>query len=294
MSSFFPLNANDDGRATTWSWGSFESALMSSSLMPSLRYSSCGAPLTFTNGSTAIDWPLRPAKAGVPCGRDSTKSPAAASRVAASPAPAARRDVRRPVARTRCDGAARASTNSAAVAKRSAGVLARGRRDRPRDPEITHHGMAGFEEDVLRLDVAMHDIMAVGVAQGVRHLPGDLQGVPKRQLFLMREPVSQRFALDVGHDVEEESLRLPGVVERQDVGMVEPSRGVYLAEKPLRAERCGQLGLQDLNGDLAVVLPVLSEVDRRHPPAAELALDRVAVGEGGLQTSEQVGQGGSR
>src|SRR2546425_8192828 len=70
MSSFFPLNANDDGRATTWSWGSFESALMSSSLMPSLRYSSCGAPLTFTNGSTAIDWPLRPAKAGVPCGRD--------------------------------------------------------------------------------------------------------------------------------------------------------------------------------------------------------------------------------
>src|SRR5881409_3737783 len=34
------------GRATTWSWGSFESALMSSSLMPSLRYSSCGAPLT--------------------------------------------------------------------------------------------------------------------------------------------------------------------------------------------------------------------------------------------------------
>src|SRR5438094_343921 len=33
---------------------------MSSSLTPSLRYSSCGAPLTFTNGSTAIDWPYRP------------------------------------------------------------------------------------------------------------------------------------------------------------------------------------------------------------------------------------------
>src|SRR5438552_14395719 len=130
MSSFFPLNANDDGRATTWSWGSFESALMSSSLMPSLRYSSCGAPLTFTNGSTAIDWPVPPAKAGVPCDRDSTRSPAAAaSRVAASPAPAARRDVRRPVSRTRCAGAARATTNPAAVAERSAGGLG----ERPHD-----------------------------------------------------------------------------------------------------------------------------------------------------------------
>src|SRR5439155_11133398 len=94
--------------------------------------------------------------------------------------------------------------------------------------------------------------------------------------------------------VEAESLRLPGVVERQDVGMVEPSRGVDLAEKPLRAERGRQLGLEDLNGDLAVVLPVLSEVDGCHPTTAELALDGVAVGEGGLETSEQVGQGGSR
>jgi len=53
--------------------------------------------------------------------------------------------------------------------------------------------------------------------------------------------------------------------------------------KPLRAERRGELGLQHLDSDPAMMLEVLSEIDRRHPPATELALDRVAVGEGGLQ-----------
>jgi len=66
-----------------------------------------------------------------------------------------------------------------------------------------------------------------------------------------------------------------------------------LLEKPLRAERRGELRLQHLDGDFAMVLQVLGEVDRRHPPAAELALDCVAVGEGGLQTIEQIGQVGA-
>src|SRR6059058_3189605 len=48
-------------------------------------------------------------------------------RRAVRPAPAASRDVRRPVSRTRGAGAARAPANSAAVAKRSAGVLASAR-----------------------------------------------------------------------------------------------------------------------------------------------------------------------
>src|SRR2546422_6083772 len=52
---------------------------------------------------------------------------------------------------------------------------------RSRDPEIAHHGMAGFEEDVLRLDVAMHDIMAVRVAQGVRNLARDLHRLGDRK-----------------------------------------------------------------------------------------------------------------
>ncbi len=78
------------------------------------------------------------------------------------------------------------------------------------------------------------------------------------------------------------------------MGVGEPGRGLDLAQEPLGAEGRRELGAQHLDGDGAVMLQVLGEVDRRHPAPTELALDRVAVGEGGLQTSEQVGQGGSR
>jgi hypothetical protein len=43
----------------------------------------------------------------------------------------------------------------------------------------------------------------------------------------------------------------------------------------------GQLGPQDSQRNLAVVLQILGEIDGSHATCAELALDGVAVGEGG-------------
>ena len=74
----------------------------------------------------------------------------------------------------------------------------------------------------------------------------------------------------------------------------ETSGDLDLAEKPLRPESGRELGFQDLDGDFAMVLPVLGEVDRRHPAAAEFALDRVPVGECSLQTGDQIGQAATR
>src|SRR5213592_4356442 len=56
MSSFLPLNANEDVRALTCKPVIFESAVINSSLTPSLRYSSPFSALIFTNGNTAIDF----------------------------------------------------------------------------------------------------------------------------------------------------------------------------------------------------------------------------------------------
>ena len=50
-------------------------------------------------------------------------------------------------------------------------------RDRPRDPEIRNHRVPRLEQDVLRLDVPVHHVVAVGVAQGVGYFPRDLDGV---------------------------------------------------------------------------------------------------------------------
>ena len=56
-----------------------------------------------------------------------------------------------------------------------------------------------------------------------------------------------------------------------------------LGEEALGAEHGGELGPQDLEGDLAVVLAVVGEVDGGHAAAAELAFDGVAVAEGVAQ-----------
>src|SRR2546421_10551472 len=54
-SSVLPLKAKQDVRPGTRSPGTLASALISSSVIPSLKYSSFLSALMFTNGSTATD-----------------------------------------------------------------------------------------------------------------------------------------------------------------------------------------------------------------------------------------------
>src|SRR5687767_13529275 len=56
MSSFLPLNANEDVRDATRSPCTFDSALMISSAIPSAKYSFSASALMFANGSTATDF----------------------------------------------------------------------------------------------------------------------------------------------------------------------------------------------------------------------------------------------
>jgi hypothetical protein len=46
--------------------------------------------------------------------------------------------------------------------------------DRPRDPEIRHHRVSVGEEDVLGLDVAMHDPARMGIGKRTGDLPADV------------------------------------------------------------------------------------------------------------------------
>ena len=71
--------------------------------------------------------------------------------------------------------------------------------------------------------------------------------------------------------------------------MLEPRGELDLPEKALGAERRGQLGMQHLERDRPVVALVTGEVDRRHPAAAELPLEDVAVGERGGELGDGFG-----
>ena len=85
----------------------------------------------------------------------------------------------------------------------------------------------------------------------------------------------QRFPLDVWHHVVDECRSvacrdLAGIVERDDVGMVEAGRDLDLAEEALRAERW-ELRLEDLDRHAPVMLEVLRQINGGHAAAAHFA-----------------------
>ena len=76
--------------------------------------------------------------------------------------------------------------------------------------------------------------------------------------------------------------------------MLEPGGDADLAGEAVRAEGRGELGAEHLDGDLAVVLEVVGQVDGGHPALSEFALDPVSRAEGTLKLVAQVAGRGSR
>src|SRR5262249_35151778 len=72
----------------------------------------------------------------------------------------------------------------------------------------------------------------------------------------------------------------------QNVWVVELSDGVDLGQEALGAQDSGQVRPEDLDGDAAVMLEIVGEIDSCHPTATDVPLDRVAPGKGGLQGGE--------
>ena len=69
-------------------------------------------------------------------------------------------------------------------------LVAAGRAHRPRNPEVGDDRVAAGQHDVLRLDVAVHNVVAVRIRQRVGDLARDLEGVIERQLRLPLQPLA--------------------------------------------------------------------------------------------------------
>src|SRR4029450_2277142 len=72
--------------------------------------------------------------------------------------------------------------------------------------------------------------------------------------------------------------------------MLQPGRESDLPLEPLGAQRVGELRVKHLERDWAIVAEVVGEVPRGHPPAAQLAVDEVAVSQCGSEPGQQVCQ----
>lgn len=97
-----------------------------------------------------------------------------------------------------------------------------------------------------------------------------------------------------GSHVIEERIRFAGIVEWQDVRMLQSGCDFDLVEEPLAAQDGGQLGTQDLYRDLAVVFEIVSQVDHRHPALAYVGFELVAIGQGRGETLRDLRSGVQR
>ncbi len=57
------------------------------------------------------------------------------------------------------------------------------------------------------------------------------------ELLTAIQSVSQRFALDIGHDVIKNSVASAGVEERENVRMIEPRRELDFAQEAIGSQR---------------------------------------------------------
>ncbi len=148
------------------------------------------------------------------------------------------------------------------------------------DAEVEHlHdiGVAGLrdQDDVLGLQVAVHHALRVGLTHAVADLRHDVERAVHRERAVALEHVQQRSpAQELHDDVEAAVGQLPGQEHPHHVGMVERGRDAGLAfEAPHGVAVVGQLGVEDLDGDVAVERGLPRAVHRSHPAGPDLLLE---------------------
>ena len=147
-----------------------------------------------------------------------------------------------------------------------------------RDAEVGEVGTPGrVEEDVRRLDVAVHDALAVGCRERVDQPIGQLVDLVRRERAVLGDPLGERAAREVVHDEHEVVAVVDDVAQAHDAGVVERPEHLRLSLDAL-ASRGQLLGRavqrQALERDLLAVL-VDAEVDDTHASPADAPDDVV-------------------
>src|SRR5687767_15999939 len=132
-----------------------------------------------------------------------------------------------------------------------------------------------MQQDVLRLDVAMHDTTPVCIVERVRHFPRDPDGVLNRQLLLAIQSVTEGLPFHERHDVVDESVHFARIVQREDVRMLQVCRCPDLGQESLATEDSRELGAEEFKRERWIMPELGREIHECMTAGAHFTYDRV-------------------
>src|SRR5437870_5392081 len=147
-----------------------------------------------------------------------------------------------------------------------------------RDADADHlHLARGCDEDVLGLEVAVHDSLLVHVLQRLAELLRDGESARGGQRMLLLHELAQALALHQLHRHVHPAL-VAGLEELDDVGVIEPLPDLLLALEALEEDHVAlELEVRDLERDRLAADGILRLEDRRHPAPGDELGDLVLV-----------------
>ena len=146
------------------------------------------------------------------------------------------------------------------------------RRHRPGQPEVEQLQPGRGEEDVRRLEIAMHDALAVQDRQGVEHDGGSAHRIVGRHRAA-GQPVGERLAFDELHRDIGAPVGGAEVEHLADERMHDPRGHARFAGEPIAGSRISRVGTQDLQRHAAFEALVERFVDDAHAALAQPADD---------------------
>ena len=96
--------------------------------------------------------------------------------------------------------------------------------------------MASLQQDVFRLDVAVNHPPLKRILQRIGYFACNAQRVVDRQLFFTIQPVAQRFAFDKRHHIEHRAVHSAGVMQRENMRMLQGVGRLDLGQETLGAD----------------------------------------------------------
>ncbi len=133
------------------------------------------------------------------------------------------------------------------------------------------------DEEVLGLEVPMHDALVVRRGQAMRDLEGIVDRLARREAA-GRELRSQRLAFQKFLNDVRRTVVAPDVVDRRDVGMVQDARGLRFLLEAAQAVRVGrERRRQHLDRDVAPEPGILRAIDLAHSTGADRLEDLVGA-----------------